>query len=94
MGSAGRGNRLPGLRPDGGVARMGMHNAAQRRESLIQQAMGRGIRRGLFITLYHFAALQTDHHHIVGGHHAVIHTGGFDHEHPFLAVDGADVAPG
>ena len=49
MGSAGRGNRLPGLRPNGGVARMGMHNAAQRRESLIQQAMGRGIRRGLLL---------------------------------------------
>ena len=94
MGSAGRGNRLPGLRPDGGVARMGMHNAAQRRESLIQQAMGRGIRRGLFITLYHFAALQTDHHHIVGGHHAVIHAGGFDNQNALVAADGADVAPG
>ena len=29
MGGTGRRNRLPGLRPDGGVARMGMDNPAQ-----------------------------------------------------------------
>jgi hypothetical protein len=40
----------------------------RRREGLIQQAMGRGIRRGFLLTLHHFAALQTDHHHIAGRH--------------------------
>ena len=94
VGGAGRWNGLPGLRPDGGVARMGMHNTAQRREGLIQQAMSRGIRRGLLVAFHHLASLQTDHHHIVGGHHAVIHAGGFDNQNALVAVDGADVAPG
>ncbi len=72
VGRAGSGNGLTGLRPDGGVTRMSVDNTAQRRECLIQQTVGRGIRRGLFLTFNHFAGLQADHHHILGGHDAVV----------------------
>ena len=94
VGGAGGGNRLSGLRPDGGVTRMGMNNAAQRRECLIQQAVGWGIRRGFFLAFNHFAGLQADHHHIFGAHYAVVDAGGFNYQHPPFTVDGADVAPG
>ncbi len=43
MGGASRRDRQTRLRPDGGVARMGMHNPTDGRELLIEQAMSRRI---------------------------------------------------
>ena len=73
---------------------MGMNNAAQRRECLIQQTVGWRIRRRLFLAFHHVAGFQADHHHILGGHDAVVDAGGFNHQHAPFTVDGADVAPG
>ena len=44
VGGAGCWNRLPGLRPDGRVARVGVNDTAERGKCLIQQAVGWGIR--------------------------------------------------
>ena len=94
VGGAGGRNRLARLRPDGRVTRMGMHNPADGREGLIQQAMSGRIGGGLFIAFNHFTRFDADHHHIFCGHYRVIHAGRLDHEHPFFPVNGADVAPG
>ncbi|MNS47666.1 hypothetical protein D3C72_802050 [compost metagenome] len=56
--------------------------------------MGWRIGRGLFLPFDHFSGRDTHHHHILGGHHAVIHAGRLNHKHPFLPIDSADVAPG
>ena len=71
-----------------------MHNAADGRKCLIQQAMGGGIGGGFFLPFHHFTGCNADHNHIVNGHHRIIHAGRLDDEHPFFAVNGADVAPG
>ena len=62
--------------------------------SLVQQAMGWGIGGGLLRPFHHLTGGEADDHHVVDGHQRVIHAGGFDHQNPFIAIDGADVAPG
>ncbi len=71
-----------------------MHDAADRRKRLVKQAVRRGVGRGLFGPFDHFAGFNADHHHVVGGHDAVIHARRFDDEHALLAIDSADVTPG
>ncbi|ABU78501.1 hypothetical protein ESA_03279 [Cronobacter sakazakii ATCC BAA-894] len=93
MRGAGRRDRQSRLRPDRRVARMGMHNAADRRKLLIEQAMGGRIGRRLFRAFDDFAGLDADHHHIFCGHHAVIDARGLDNKQAALAVNGAHVAP-
>ncbi len=88
------GNRLTRLRPDGCMTGMGVNNAANGGESLIQQAVRWGIGGGLFITFHHFTGCNTDNDHIAGSHYAVIDTGGFNHKHAALAIDSANVSPG
>ncbi len=94
MGGARRGNAFPGLRPDGGVAGVGVHNAADIRKLLIQQAVSRRIGRGFLFTFYHLAGFNAHHDHVLGGHHRIIHPGRLDNKYALLAADGADVAPG
>lgn len=49
VGGAGCWNRLARLRPDGGVARVCVHNAANRRECLIEQPVSWRVGGGLFV---------------------------------------------
>ena len=92
-GTRGR-NRLTRLRPDCRVTRVGMNNTANGRECLIQQSVRWGVGRGLLLAFDYFTRGDTDYHHIVCGHYAVIDPGRFNHKHVALAIDGADVPPG
>ena len=73
---------------------MGMHNTTNGGKSLVQQTMRRRIGRGLFLTFNHFTRRDADNHHIVNGHHAVIHAGRFNDKDAVVAIDGTDVPPG
>jgi hypothetical protein len=55
---------------------------------------GLAYRRRAFVPFHHFTRFDADHHHIVRRHHRVIDAGRLDHKHAFIAVNGADVAPG
>ena len=91
VGGAGCRNRLARLRPDGGVARVRVHNAANGRECLIEQSVSWRVGGGLFRTFNHFTGFDADHDHIVSGHDAVVDAGRFDHQDAAPAINGADV---
>ncbi len=93
VGGTGCWNRLTRLRPDGGVARVCVHNAANGRECLIEQPVSWRVGGGLFRTFNHFTGFNADHDHIVSSHDAVIDAGRFDHQDAALAINGADIAP-
>lgn len=93
VGGTGCWNRLTRLRPDGGVARVCVHNAANGRECLIEQPVSWRVGGGLFRTFNHFTGFDTDHDHIVSGHDAVVDAGRFDHQDAAPAINGADVTP-
>ncbi|ABJ03065.1 conserved hypothetical protein [Escherichia coli APEC O1] len=92
--SAPGGEIKSGLRPDGGVARVGMHYAANLRKATVKRQMRWRVGRGLFAAFHHLAAGYLNHHHIVGGHYLILNAGRLNH-HPLPRfVYRADIAPG
>ena len=57
----------PGLRPGGGIARMGMDNAADRGEGFIELDVRRRVAAWLSFAIDH-VSVQIDHHHVLHGH--------------------------
>lgn len=92
VGGAGCWNRLARLRPDSGVARVCVHNAANGRECLIEQLVSWRIGGGLFCTFNYFTGFDANYDYIVSGYDAVIDAGRFDYKDAALAINGADVA--
>ena len=45
------------------------------------------------MAFYH-VSFHIDHHHVLGLHILIIHTGWFNNHEPFLPVDAAHISPG
>ena len=85
---------LTGLGKGGRPTAVGMDDAAQCRECVVQGQMGVGIAGGLPFTLHHSAVAEADHHHVLGGHILITDAGGLDDHETLLPVHTGNVAPG
>ena len=93
VGGAEAGDVLPGLGPADGVGAVGVDDAADLREGVVEHQMGLGVGGGVQLAL-DLVAFQVHDHQILGPELVVLHAGGLDDEQALLAVDAADVAPG
>ena len=86
------GDVAAGLGPAHRVRAVGVHDAAQLRERLVEHQMGLGVGGGVEGALDDLA-VQGEDHQLVGGQILVGHAGGLDDHQPFLPVDAGHVAP-
>ena len=87
------GDVLPGLGPAHRVGAVGVDDAADRREGLVEHQMGLRVGGGVQLAL-DALALEIHDHHVLGPQLLILHAGGLDNEKTALPVDAADVAPG
>ena len=87
------GDLLAGLGPGDRVRAVGMDDAADLREGVIQDHVGQHIGGGVQRPLDP-VALEVHDHQVLGLERFVVHAGGLDDEQAPLAVDAGDVAPG
>ena len=93
MGGAVAGNIPAGLGPGHRVGTVGMDNAPQLGEGLVQLNMGFGIGAGVQGALHHIALQVQDHQHI-GCQLLVLHTAGLDDHQTLFPVNTGHIAPG
>ena len=73
VGGAEAGDVLPRLGPGHRVGAVGVDDAPDAGERLVKFDVGLGVAGGLPSALHPFPGLQAYHHHVVGGHAAVLH---------------------
>ena len=93
VGGAVAGNVLPGLGPGHRVGAVGVDDAAQGREGLVQFQMGFRVAGGVQVS-FHPVAVQIQHHQVFRRQFVVFHAGGLDDHKAALPVDARHIAPG
>ena len=93
VGSAVGGNIPSGLCPGYGVGTVGVYDAPQSGEGIVERQMGSGVRGGIQAAL-HLPALQIQHHQVLRAQCVILHPGGLDDKQSPLPVNAADIAPG
>ena len=93
MGGAVGGDVPARLGPGHGVGAVGVDDAADFREGVVQGQVGPGV-GGRVQRPLHLSAIQVHDHQVLRLQILVVHSRGLDDEEPLLPVDAADVAPG
>ena len=94
LGGAHGGHALARLGEGGGPAAVGVDDAPQGGEGVVEGQVGIGVAGGLPLALHPLAGLQAHHHHVLGGHVVILHPRGLDDHQALLPVHAGYVAPG